>query len=95
MSPSVLSQETEILSRVIGPENPDFTDEAARSILALRFSDADVERMNLLAAKAREGVLREEEESQLHAYLFVGTVVDLMHSKARLSLNRHAADRHG
>ena len=51
--------------------------------------------MNLLAAKAREGVLREEEESQLQAYLFVGTVVDLMHSKARLSLNRHAADRHG
>ncbi len=95
MSPSVVSQEIEILSRVIGPANPDFIDEAARSILALRFSDADVERMNLLAAKAREGVLGEEEESQLQAYLFVGIFVDLMHSKARLSLKSHAADRHG
>ena len=35
MNPSIMSQETEILSRVIGPENPGFSDEAARSILAL------------------------------------------------------------
>jgi hypothetical protein len=35
-----MSQETEILSRVIGPQNPSFTMEAARSILALRFGDA-------------------------------------------------------
>lgn len=95
MSPPVVSQETEILARVIGPENPDFTDAAARSILALRFGDADIQRMNALAAKARDGLLNEDETSQLHAYLFVGTVVDLMHSKARLSLKRHAADAHG
>ncbi len=86
MSASTVSQESEILSRIIGPENPTFTAEAARSILALRFNDADVERMNALAAQARERMLTEEEESQLHAYLFVGAVVDLMHSKARLSL---------
>lgn len=91
----MISQETEILSRVIGPENPSFSDEAARSILALRFDDADIERMNALAAMARQGVLSPEEESQLDAYLFVGAVVDLMHSKARLSLSKHATSRHG
>ena len=91
----MISQETEILSRVMGPENASFSEEAARSILALRFNDADIERMNTLAAMARQGVLSPEEESQLDAYLFVGAVVDLMHSKARLSLSKHATSPHG
>ncbi len=91
----MISQETEILSRVIGPENPSFSDEAARCVLALRFNDADVERMNALAAKARQGMLSREEEAQLDAYLFVGAMVDLMHSKARLSLEKHATSPNG
>jgi hypothetical protein len=91
----MISQETEILSRVIRPDNPSFGDEAARSILALRLDDADVERINALAAKARQGELSDEQESQLDAYLFVGAVIDLMHSKARLSLEKHAAGSHG
>ncbi len=91
MGPATISQETEILSRVIAPENPSFSAAAARSILALGFGDADNERMNLLAAKARQGTLDEQEESLLNAYMFVGSVVDLMHSKARLSLKKISA----
>ena len=45
--------------------------------------------------KPRLGDLSGEEESQLDAYLFVGGMVDLMHSKARLSLERHAAGSNG
>lgn len=95
MNPSIASQETEILSRVVGPENPNFTPEVARSILELRFSPADNERMNELAAKAGQGTLSEEEESELHAYLFVGAMLDLMHSKARLSLRESDSGSHG
>ena len=51
--------------------------------------------MNQLAAKARKGYLNEEEESQMHGYLFVGAMVDLMHSKARLSLRNFAGDTDG
>ncbi len=91
MSPATISQETEILSRVIEPENPNFSAEAARSILALGFGDTDNERMNLLAAKARQGALDEQEESLLNAYMFVGSLVDFMHSKARLSLKKNSA----
>ncbi len=91
MSLTIISQETEILSRVIGPENPNFSPEAARSILTLGFGDADNEQMNLLAVKARQGALDEQEESLLNAYMFVGAVVDLMHSKARLSLKKNSA----
>ena len=88
MIANVVSQEAEILSRVIRPENPSFSVDAARSILALRFSDWDNEQMDALAAKAREGALDEKEQSLLNAYLFVGSVVDLLHSKARLSLKK-------
>ena len=72
MSPITISQETEILSRVISPENPCFSAEAARSILALGFGDKDNERMNVLAAKAQQGDLDEQEKSLLNAYMFVG-----------------------
>ena len=95
MNPTIASQESEILSRVVGPENPSFTPEVARSILELRFSDADVDRMNELLAKARQGTLSQEEESQLHGYLFVSAMVDLMHSKARLTLKNSAGGPHG
>ena len=91
MTASTVSQETEILSRVIAPDNPNLSSEAARSILALRFSDADNEQMNALAAKARQGDLDAQEESLLNAYLVVGSLVDLMHSKARLSLAKYRA----
>jgi hypothetical protein len=86
MNPTALSQESEILSRVVDPTNPSFTPEVARSILRLQFSDADIEEMSQLAEKARQGSLGEEESARLHGYLFVGGMVDLMHSKARLSL---------
>jgi hypothetical protein len=91
MGTSTISQETEILSRVIAPDNPNLSSEAARSILALRFSDADNEQMNSLAAKARLGNLGVQEESMLNAHLLVGSLVDLMHSKARLSLAKNPA----
>ena len=91
MTASTISQETEILSRVIAPDNPNLSSEAARSILALRFSDADNEQMNALAAKNRLGGLDAQEKSLLNAYLVVGSLVDLMHSKARLSMAKNRA----
>ncbi len=95
LNSTITSPETEILSRVIGPENPSFTTDVARSILELRFSDADSDRMNKLAEKARHESLSEEEQSQLHGYLFVGAMVDLMHSKARLSLKQSGRGSNG
>jgi hypothetical protein len=88
---STIEAETEILTRVIGPSNPSFSPEAARSILQLRFAESDHDRMNELAAKAREGALTDEESKQLHGYLFVGAMIDLLHSKSRLSLQNSAS----
>lgn len=81
-----LETESEILARVLAPENPDLSQEAAESLLKLRFAPRDTERMNELAAKAREGGMSPDEDRLLQGYLFVGSLVDLLHSKARLSL---------
>ena len=91
MTETIISQEAEILSRIIAPDNPSFSAEGARSILELGFSEDDGERMKALAAKARQGSLNEQEESLLNAYLFLGSLVDVMHSKARLSLKKQSA----
>lgn len=88
MLDTALTPETEILSRVIAPEKPDLSPDAARSLLALHFSQDDVSCMNDLAKKARQGALTPQEDRLLQSYLFVGSVVDLIHSKARLSLKR-------
>lgn len=42
--------------------------------------------MNELAEKNRAGELTAEEQTELHCYLRVGSLLDLLHSKARLSL---------
>jgi len=85
---ATIETEAEILTRVIGPENPTYTPETARSILQMRFADPDIHRMNELAAKAHQGSLTDSEEKQLHGYLFVGAMLDLMQSKARISLKK-------
>ena len=59
MSPATINTEADILFRVIVPDKPSLSEEAARSILALGFSRLDRDRMEKLAEKAREGALTE------------------------------------
>jgi hypothetical protein len=80
------TSEAAIFSRVLEPEKPMLSADAARSILALDFTQADRERMNALAAKARAGGLTAEENEELENYLRVGDLVAIMQSKARRSL---------
>ena len=47
--------------------------------------------MNSLAAKAREGTLSAKEVAQLDNYRDVGRLLELLQSKARLSLKRARA----
>lgn len=61
---------------------------AARALLRLKLSGADLKRVDELAAKARAGSLREEEEQELEHYRTVGTALEFLKSKARLSLKK-------
>jgi hypothetical protein len=75
-----------ILERVFEPGTPNLPPEAARSFLQIRFSDADTARMTTLATKGRQGGLTAEERDELEGYLQVGMLIDLLQSKARISL---------
>jgi hypothetical protein len=76
----------EVWERTVQPDQADMPPDAARYFLKLQFTDEDRERMNALAAKARAGALAHEEEAELGNYMHLGWFLDLVKSKARLSL---------
>lgn len=82
------SNEAEILSRVIAPDEPTLPLNAAQIFLTFDFRQEDRERMNVLAEKAREGVLSTEEQTEIDCYERVGHFLSLLRSKARLSLKQ-------
>lgn len=81
--------EAAILSRLVKPNRADISPEAAEALLKLDFDPLDRERMHELAVKSQEGSLTKAEEEELHSYRRIGYFVDLMRSKARISLKKH------
>ncbi len=77
-----------ILRRVVGPEVPYLSREAAREILRLEFDKRDQRRMNELAAKNRRGDLSAAEGNDLDNFIRVGQTIGILKSKARLTLRR-------
>jgi hypothetical protein len=82
--------DAEILTRVIVPDTPTMSPHAAREVLKLSFSEADRQRMTMLAAKAREGSLSPEEQAEVAGYERINSLLGLMKSKARRSLQSEA-----
>lgn len=80
------SSEVAILSRVLEPDKPTLSAEAARDILTLDFNPADKERMKQLSAKARAGTLTLDEQVEMDNYERVGHLLNILQSKARRSL---------
>ena len=74
--------------RLIEPEEQEMSSDAARHILTLKFAAADIERMNELAAKARQGTLTSEEDDELETYIRVGNRLSILKSKARQHLKQ-------
>jgi hypothetical protein len=85
---AVAPSELDIFRRIIDPEKPFFSEEAARGILRLEFGTADRERMNELAAMNREGRVSAAEEQELSNYIRVGQILGILQSKARRSLRQ-------
>ena len=83
---SVENTEVAILGRILEAQNGDLPPAVAESWLKLRLPAADEKRLRELSAKAKEDQLAPDEEALLENYLHIGRLVDLMKSKARLSL---------
>jgi hypothetical protein len=84
MSSQVMSPNTEaaILARLIQARDSR-SREVAEYLLSIDFDAGDLERMNRLGERAREGNLTAEETAELDSYLHVGSLLSILQSKAR------------
>jgi hypothetical protein len=80
--------EAAIFGRLIIPEQGDLPVAAARAMLAWSFDERDRARMQQLLRLNQEGRLSDNESDELECYRRVGRMLDLVPSKARLSLAR-------
>jgi hypothetical protein len=80
-----------IWKRAIEPEAGSLPPAEARAMLGLRLAKADLDRADALAAKAREGRLTPQEHQEPDTYLTIGSVLEFLKSKARLSLRQAEA----
>ncbi len=89
MSSPVLAPNTEaaILARVMKAKDR-MSREVAEYQLSIEFERTDIDRMNFLSERAREGILTPEETAELDSYLHVGSLLSILQSKARCFLNR-------
>jgi hypothetical protein len=77
--------EAAILARLI-QSRTEMDSHVARYLLSLDFEPEDVDRMNLLAERARDGGLSADDEAELDSYLHVGNLLTIMQSKSRVYL---------
>jgi hypothetical protein len=84
--------EADILAHVIAPDQPGLPPESARAILALKFDQAALERMNDLAEKNRADTLSEAERVEMEKYLRVGQFLNLLQAKALIEELNHCSE---
>lgn len=84
--------DSDILGDVIAAEEGDLTPEAARSILRWKFSKKATARMTRLASRNAKGTISEAELKELERYLRIGSLLNLLQAKARLSLRAGAVN---
>jgi hypothetical protein len=91
MPPERLTDTSEAanFSRVLEPEKPSLSPEAALSILKLDVSQPDRGRMNVLSEKARKGTLTPEGDEALENFIHVNHLLTIIQSKARRSLKQN------
>jgi len=91
MSTASASHEADILRRVVDPHRAGWSREASEAILALALPKRDANRASTLARKACAGSLSAVEASELEDYRHIGRFLELMQSRARLSLKKTGA----
>jgi hypothetical protein len=94
VSPQPTTTEADILADVIAPEQGDFPPEFARSVLGWKFSDKAADHMGRLAEQNQQGQITPQGRDELERYVRVGSFINLLQAKARLSLQQSAGGSH-
>jgi uncharacterized protein YnzC (UPF0291/DUF896 family) len=71
---------------VFVPDPNRVSHEQIRYLLEIRFPQADLDRVNELSAKAREGSLTAQEKAELDQYVHVGHLLSILKAKVRSRL---------
>jgi hypothetical protein len=82
--------ELDVLTQVIGPDEPPLSEELSRSLLAMRFTDEAEANIRSLLEKNNRGQLSTAEREALDRYLRVGQFIDLLQAQARIRLQQSA-----
>ena len=88
MSEADTITDADILTDAISPNCGDMAEEAARSVLDWKFSETAMRQMRNLSVRHNKGELTSAEQESLDRYRRVGLLLDLIHAKARISLQR-------
>ena len=91
MSDVATLTEADILKEVVGQEEPWLSEEAAVSILGLRFSDRALNQMRDLIDRNNQGLITDQEQDVLGRFQRVGMFLDLIQARARRSLKERQA----
>ncbi|HLQ44193.1 MAG TPA: hypothetical protein VK137_05660 [Planctomycetaceae bacterium] len=83
---STTISETDILAEVLGADAGDLTPAVARTVMRWKFSAQTSRRITQLARKNQHGSITARERETLERYLRVGSLINLLQAKARLSL---------
>lgn len=89
----VAAAKTSIFDRVVSRGLDDLSPDVARALLRMKFSRSELDRIQELNAGARAGALSDAQWAELEGYLQLGSLLTLMHSKARLAIKRPAAQQ--
>ncbi len=85
--------ESQILERVFESDTAPLTADVARRFLSMRFDGLSLKRIDELAEKNRQGIITRPERELLEGYLRVGSLLNLVHAKARCALaETHSTD---
>ena len=80
------NSESGILARLILSRQETLSRDTADYLLALRFDERDVSRMNELSELASNGTLAGADAAELDSYIHVSNLLAAMQAKARQSL---------
>jgi len=80
--------EAEIFAEIFGVHDDDLDPAAARGFLSIKVKKRTQTRVSRLLDKNSRGTISAPEKIELDRYIRIATFLDLLHSKARLSLKR-------
>jgi hypothetical protein len=83
--------EAEILVEAIAPRRGNMSTAVAESVLKWKLSARALQRMKTLLNRNASGKLTTTESAELDGFRRVGLLLDLVHAKAQLSLQRSRA----